>query len=320
MGDLEVDNLDPIAISIDVAQVGVNNPELRDETYCQLIKQITNNPDHKSTMKSWELITIVLYSFPPTRNFESYFMAFIESYTTNTNMEINIVSRFCLKIINRLKLQVGPVKTNVPSKDDIIHLRKLPFLSSPFILSLEEIMEHQKTNNHRELEVPWILVNLTKSIFDTNGFNQTGIFRIQAKPASVATLRKNLENDHFYVYDGDISHVPCNLLKHWLKELSEPLIPNLFYSQIIAQKSNIDQLRTIINEFPPIHKKTLLYLLQFLRRIALESTTKMDFYNLAVVLSPCLFRSPEVNDLNQMAQITSQETEVLELLIRELLD
>ena len=55
-------------------------PGLRDEIYCQLIKQTTGCPEQTSTLAAWELMLLSAGSFPPSRDLESYLEAFLAQH------------------------------------------------------------------------------------------------------------------------------------------------------------------------------------------------------------------------------------------------
>ena len=54
-------------------------PSLRDETYAQLIKQLTNNPKELSCERGWLLFSLVLSSFQPSAHFECNVKEFIDN-------------------------------------------------------------------------------------------------------------------------------------------------------------------------------------------------------------------------------------------------
>lgn len=53
--------------------------ELRDEVFCQLIKQTTKNPSPESTVKGWQLMAIVAGSIAPSPDFRPYLISFCQS-------------------------------------------------------------------------------------------------------------------------------------------------------------------------------------------------------------------------------------------------
>lgn len=48
---------------------GIERSELRDEIFCQLIRQVTNNPKEEAIMRGWHFLTLCVIGFPPSKNF-----------------------------------------------------------------------------------------------------------------------------------------------------------------------------------------------------------------------------------------------------------
>ena len=55
----------------------LNSPaELRDEVYCQIIKQTSNNPDAESTRAGWQLLSIIAGAIAPSEDFKPYLLSY----------------------------------------------------------------------------------------------------------------------------------------------------------------------------------------------------------------------------------------------------
>ena len=114
-------------------------------------------------------------------------------------------------------------------------------------------------------------------------------------------------------------HTAASLLKLWLRELYEPLIPDSFYDEAIQLGSLIDQhehqkakkkeekdarnntfsprekLEKLISRLPELNQLTLMYLAKYLQlfsRPEVTSVTKMDASNLATVFAPNCLKCP----------------------------
>jgi hypothetical protein len=70
MGDRQLSY--PIMLLQDIIKKAIQYPGLRDEVYCQTIKQLTGNPSEESRRKGWQLLLVCLMCFAPSVKFENY--------------------------------------------------------------------------------------------------------------------------------------------------------------------------------------------------------------------------------------------------------
>jgi Rho GTPase-activating protein 39 len=117
-------------------------------------------------------------------------------------------------------------------------------------VTIEEIMELQ-AESHPGERVPRILTTLCEAIFRLNGHKSEGIFRyvvvthththslshcatnnhslVRSVPGDtekVQHLRVLIDNNDYSLEGTEEPNAPASLLKLWLRELAEPLIPN----------------------------------------------------------------------------------------------
>jgi myosin-7 len=62
----------------------LNSPEeLRDEVFCQVLKQTINNPSPESTLKGWMLLGVITGAISPSRDFEKYLLSYCQTHTSD---------------------------------------------------------------------------------------------------------------------------------------------------------------------------------------------------------------------------------------------
>ena len=66
-GDLKAEQSNLIIQS--TIAYGIDRPELRDEIFCQLIRQVTDNPKEEAILRGWHFLTLCTIAFPPSKNF-----------------------------------------------------------------------------------------------------------------------------------------------------------------------------------------------------------------------------------------------------------
>ena len=76
---------DPDSAGEAVVRGGFQHPEMRDETLCQIIKQLTLNPNPGSIARGWNLLGACIASFPPSQMFENYLEVYLKQKAPSPN-------------------------------------------------------------------------------------------------------------------------------------------------------------------------------------------------------------------------------------------
>jgi len=134
-----------------------------------------------------------------------------------------------------------------------------------------------------------------------------GIFRISGNNDTILHIKTLFEKAHSIASETDQGtgveltdpHEAASVLKLYLRELPDPLIPFSFYSSFIEIEetksedldAKITKYKALIARLPASHRALLAYLIQFLAACTqYEKETKMDAQNFAIVFAPSLFR------------------------------
>jgi len=181
--------------------------------------------------------------------------------------------------------------------------------NSFFFATLEHCMELQ-SGKHSNLDVPIIVVNMIEAIRKLGGFTVEGIFRLSAKKDDLVRLRKQFDQGIYAVKETS-PHVPAGLLKQWLRELAEPLIPTEKYAEAIEiarSKPELQDVQNFVEKLPGINLNVLKHISSMAKEIAAQSAVnKMTFSNLAIVFAPGMLRNPS-EDPHEMLENSKYET------------
>jgi Rho GTPase-activating protein 39 len=263
---------------------------------------------------------VVTIAFPPSKNFEEYLKDFIRQHFTVVENRVDLMARHAYrKIIVICKR--GP-RGKVPSSKEIERALDAAFNPSVFGETLEDIMKLQRAaasssvNDEEdeegsmqpqdvELKVPKILMFLTESIIQLNGFKSEGIFRVPGDADEVNDLKVRIEKGIYSLGDIHDPNVPGSLLKFWMRDLAEPLIPGSKYEACIdigrlEGRNGAEQAVKLIESLPEVNKAVAIYVINFLKKAAApenQVVTKMTIANIAMVFAPNFLRCPSDNPI-----------------------
>nr|GAT57728.1 Rho GTPase-activating protein 39 isoform 2 [Mycena chlorophos] len=270
---------------------GLAHGELRDEIYCQLMKQLNSNPSAESVFKGWQLLCVLLITFPPSKNFETYLCSFIQQHTTKSEGRVDIMAKYCLKRVAYISHK-GP-RGKPPTASEIETASDAAFNPSTFGESLDAIFRLQE-RTYPSQKVPIILPFLADGILALGGTKSEGIFRVPGDGDSVSELKLRIDKG-YYTLDGvDDPHVLASLMKLWLRELCDPLVPDELYNECIMASKDPAACLGIVERLPTINRRVVLFMVSFLQLFLedkVQAVTKMTPANLALVMAPNLLRS-----------------------------
>ncbi|KAG8863335.1 hypothetical protein FRB96_008827 [Tulasnella sp. 330] len=237
---------------------GLTHGELRDEIYCQVIKQLTGNPNPESIFHGWQLMCVLLTTFPPSKNLEAYARKFMQEHLNDTEGRVDIMAKYCVSRLSVISKK-GP-KGKSPTVQEIEAAADAAFNPSTFGESLEAIMRLQ-LRTYPDSKVPIILPFLADSIIALGGTKREGIFRIPGDADTVSELKARIDKGHYNMQGIDDPHVPASLLKMWFRELQEPVIPFDMYNDCVASAEHPEEIVMIVKRMSTMNKRLLAMLL-----------------------------------------------------------
>ncbi|KAI0321217.1 hypothetical protein OF83DRAFT_1168648 [Amylostereum chailletii] len=288
-------SLSPAAISLYEEErwllgEGLGHGELRDEIYCQVMKQLTGNPNTESVFKGWQLLCVLLITFPPSKNFETYLQSFLKQRTTQTEGRVDVMAKYCLKRLS-IVAKKGP-RGKPPTIAEIETASDAAFNPSTFGESLDAIYRLQE-RNYPHQKIPIILPFLADGILALGGTKSEGIFRVPGDGDLVSELKLRIDRGYYTLEGVDDPHVLASLLKLWLRELRDPLVPEEMYNDCIEYARDPEACVGVVERLPTINRRVVLFVVSFLQLFLDErvlAITKMTSANLALVMAPNLLR------------------------------
>ncbi|XP_031777201.1 uncharacterized protein LOC100119219 isoform X2 [Nasonia vitripennis] len=296
-------------VAMEIVNTAYSKPPLRDELYVQICRQTTENPRKESLRRGWELMAVCLAFIPPSATFEPYLEGYMNrhrdpnfQFPEVAKWPIHVqVSHYATVACRRLQ-RIGAHGKRQPRKatlEDIDQARLQIFRASMFGATLSEVMALQR-DRFPQRELPWIQTTLTRQVLIRGGTMTEGIFRVSADADEVNVLKARLDKfeDGAILAASQDAHAPASLLKLWVRELYEPLIPDSFYHECVSMRhedieASAANVAALVERLPELNRKVLCHLIHFLQIFArpdVVARTKMDASNLAMVMAPNILR------------------------------
>lgn len=160
----------------------------------------------------------------------------------------------------------------------------------------------------------WVLTNVIAT-------NVEGIFRLNGSEKRIKELKIQFDSPDRYgkglVWDGYTVHDAANVLRRYLNDLPEPVVPLDLYesfrgplrghtkqavgdtegTQLLEnfnQQNAVKKYQELIKELPPLNRQLLLYILDLLAVFAAKSDeNRMTAQNLAAIFQPGMLSHPQ---------------------------
>uniref|UniRef100_A0A0C9RSZ3 ARHGAP39 protein n=1 Tax=Fopius arisanus TaxID=64838 RepID=A0A0C9RSZ3_9HYME len=296
-------------VATEIVNTVFSKPPLRDELYLQICRQTTENPRKESLRRGWELMAVCLAFVPPSATFEPCLEGYMNrhrdpnfQFPEVAKWPIHVqVSHYATVACRRLQ-RIGAHGKRQPRKatiEDIDQARLQIFRASMFGATLSEVMALQR-DRFPQRDLPWVQTTLTRQVLVRGGTLTEGIFRVSADADEVSALKSCLDRfeDGGSLAASQDAHAPASLLKLWVRELYEPLIPDSFYAECVSMRHDESEASAagaaaIIDRLPDLNRRVLCHLMRFLQifaRSEVVARTKMDANNLAMVMAPNILR------------------------------
>uniref|UniRef100_UPI0037E9B3F8 rho GTPase-activating protein 22 isoform X2 n=1 Tax=Semicossyphus pulcher TaxID=241346 RepID=UPI0037E9B3F8 len=171
-----------------------------------------------------------------------------------------------------------------------------------------------------------VLVEQCVCFIREHGLEEEGLFRSPGQTNHVRELQDAFDRGEKPVFDSTTDvHTVASLLKLYIRELPEPIIPFSKYTQFLScaqlltkdKAMGILELGKQVKSLPQVNYNLLKYICKFLDEVQSHSNeNKMSVQNLATVFGPNILR-PRVEDPVTMMEGSSQVQHLMTVLISE---
>nr|XP_046230325.1 rho GTPase-activating protein 24 isoform X2 [Scatophagus argus] len=177
-----------------------------------------------------------------------------------------------------------------------------PFGGGIFGQKLEETVRYERRFGNK---LAPMLVEQCVDFIRQRGLREEGLFRLPGQANLVKELQDAFDCGEKPSFDCNTDvHTVASLLKLYLRELPEPVVPFNKYDEFLAcakllskdDEMGLKELRRLVECLPPVNYNLLKYICRFLDEVqSYSGVNKMSVQNLATVFGPNILR-PKVED------------------------
>ncbi|XP_016153355.1 PREDICTED: rho GTPase-activating protein 24 [Ficedula albicollis] len=177
-----------------------------------------------------------------------------------------------------------------------------PFGGGIFGQKLEDTVRYEKRYGHR---LAPMLVEQCVDFIRQRGLKEEGLFRLPGQANLVKELQDAFDCGEKPSFDSNTDvHTVASLLKLYLRELPEPVVPYAKYEDFLScakmlskeEETGLKELVKQVKNLPAVNYNLLKYICRFLDEVqSYSGVNKMSVQNLATVFGPNILR-PKVED------------------------
>lgn len=249
-----------IIVAHTLCQLIQPHQELIDETFFQIIKQATNNPNPRWAENCYLLFLIMCCLFKPRKSNRLYIVSWAARHLLQQNFKIReffgysiirFESRF-LRGTYKDEITIDLIK-NIPSQ--------IERLNTLFECSIFELMWSQRKRfPHLPIPLPFALI--VKELTKKKAVKTPNLLDLPYDQEKVEQLSVDMLSDP-KILDRVAVEDLMGLLKYWLISISDPLISRSTFNAFLHYENPIEY----VNGMPSAHRDSLKYLVGFLQDI-----------------------------------------------------
>jgi hypothetical protein len=266
------------------------HPEsLADELYFQLVKQTIACKDPRVCLRAWELFLIASTIFPASEERYLWILSHIARNTMDPDERVSLAATFIyMRFQSRYFLA-----TPLDYETYVSQLEKIPMQvikgKTCFGCIIYEAMYCQR-EEFPKLPIPYVVHLIVTTLKERNALRTPDIFTLSGNEGITASILADVNENVKAVTKGDV-HILASLLKIWLKQLANPLVPFELTAQFMDAGAEGHFLGFFEN-LPQVYRLTSLYIIGFLKEVAANSEYNgLERGDLAMMFGP-LFVDP----------------------------
>ncbi|KAF6128821.1 Rho GTPase activating protein 24 [Phyllostomus discolor] len=192
--------------------------------------------------------------------------------------------------------------------------RCFSFRKGIFGQKLEDTVRYEKRYGNR---LAPMLVEQCVDFIRQRGLKEEGLFRLPGQANLVKELQDAFDCGEKPSFDSNTDvHTVASLLKLYLRELPEPVIPYSKYEDFLScakllskeEEAGVKELAKQVKSLPVVNYNLLKYICRFLDEVqSYSGVNKMSVQNLATVFGPNILR-PKVEDPLTIMEAWNRET------------